>query len=296
MAAVLALLSSLTWGTGDFLGGTMARRLHPVAVMWGTQGLALVGFFVVALVSGQLGAPLAYAPWGIAAGLAGVLGLGCFYSALATGKMGVVAPIAACEVLVPVVAGFVAGESPRPVQMAGIGLIIVGIVLAAGPERGTVADPAHPARPADPLPGDPLPPGRVPAAALAAVAAVAFGTALLCLAHGSRHNIVMTLLTMRVVNVLVTTTLLLTVLRSVDRLARPDLGVTVAVAATDGGGNALYAVASTMGLLSLTTVLASLYPAVTALLAWKVHHERLRPIQVAGVVTTLAGVAAIAAG
>ena len=293
MAAALALLSSLSWGTGDFLGGTMARRLHPVAVMQAAQGIALGVFFLVALVGGQLTAPLGYLPWGIAAGFAGVLGLGCFYSALATGKMGVVAPIAACEVVVPVVAGFAAGESPHPVQIGGIVLIIVGIVLAAGPELGSVADPAH----AEPAGAAGLQaPGRVPAAALAAVAAVAFGTTLLCVAHGSRHNLVMTLLTMRVVNVLVTTSLLLTVLRGVARPGRRDLVPTAAVALTDGGGNALYAVATTMGLVSITTVLASLYPAVTALLAWKVHGERLRPVQLVGVVVTLAGVAAIAAG
>src|SRR5947209_8771085 len=123
MAAVLALLSSLSWGTGDFVGGTMARRIHPVAVMQASQAVALVAFFAVALVAGQLTAPLGYLPWGVVAGLAGVLGLGCFYSALATGKMGVVAPIAACEVLVPVVAGFASGESPRGVQIAGIGVV-----------------------------------------------------------------------------------------------------------------------------------------------------------------------------
>ena len=51
-----------------------------------------------------------------------------------------------------------------------------------------------------------------------------------------------------------------------------------------------------MSLISVTAVFASLYPAVTALLAWRFHHERLRRIQVVGVVATLLGVGLMAAG
>src|ERR1700712_3322132 len=111
MSALLALCSSVLWGTGDFLGGTLSRRVHPVAVVQATQGLAAVVLIIVAAASGGLSAPVGYIPWGIAAGLAGLVGLGCFYSALAAGTMGVVAPIAACGVIVPVVAGVIAGEA-----------------------------------------------------------------------------------------------------------------------------------------------------------------------------------------
>ncbi len=68
------------------------------------------------------------------------------------------------------------------------------------------------------------------------------------------------------------------------------------ISATDAGANGTFAVASTLGQVSVSAVLASLYPAVTALLAWRFHHEHLRRVQVAGVVATLGGVALIAGG
>jgi drug/metabolite transporter (DMT)-like permease len=44
---------------------------------------------------------------------------------------------------------------------------------------------------------------------------------------------------------------------------------------------------------SLTAVLASLYPVVTVLLAAAVLHERVAPMQRAGIVLTLTGVVLI---
>jgi drug/metabolite transporter (DMT)-like permease len=61
-------------------------------------------------------------------------------------------------------------------------------------------------------------------------------------------------------------------------------------------GNAAYGTAAQAGALSVVAVLASLYPAVVALLSWRLLGERLRPVQTAGVILVLAGVAAIATG
>jgi len=70
----------------------------------------------------------------------------------------------------------------------------------------------------------------------------------------------------------------------------------VAIATTDTTANACYGVATQSSLLSLAAVLGSLYPAMTSLLAWRFHHERLAPMQKIGVGLVLFGVAAIAAG
>jgi drug/metabolite transporter (DMT)-like permease len=77
---------------------------------------------------------------------------------------------------------------------------------------------------------------------------------------------------------------------------RRDLPLLAAVGAGDVGANALFAIASTRGLLSVVSVLSSLYPAVTVLLARIVHRERMSRLQDAGVVAALLGVALIAAG
>jgi len=60
--------------------------------------------------------------------------------------------------------------------------------------------------------------------------------------------------------------------------------------------NFLFVVAAGRGLLSVVGVLGSLYPAVTVVLARFVLHERLTRSQGAGVVITLTGVVALAAG
>jgi len=295
VSAVLALLSSLLWGAADFLGGTVSRRFHPLAVVGGSQAMGLLGLLVVAALVGELDSGLGYLPWGIAAGLVGLVALASFYTPLATGTMGVVAPVAALGVVVPVVVGIVAGESPSAGQLVGIVVAVAGVVLAAGPQASGVA--AHGVRNGSPGRRSRSPsPRRSPSPlVLAAVAAVGFGLVLVLVAGGSRHSAVMTLLAMRVSSVSTLAVLALR-LRTVGGLRRGQIGVLAAIGAGDTLANAAYAVATHSGLVSVTAVLASLYPAVTVLLAFGVHGERMRPVQNTGVVVTLAGVALIAAG
>src|SRR5262249_25117114 len=134
MPAVLALLSSVMWGAADFLGGTLARRAHAVAVVAASQSLSLVAVLPFALLTRAFAHPTRYLPWARAAGAVGMVSLIAFYAALATGTMGVVAPIAATGVVVPVVFGLVGGDRPRVLQLVGVLAAIAGVVLASGPE------------------------------------------------------------------------------------------------------------------------------------------------------------------
>jgi len=302
MGALLAMLSSLLWGTGDFLGGTLSRRAHPVAVIRASQGLAALGLVVIVLATGELGRTGAIG-WGVAGGIAGCVGLSAFYAALAAGTMGVVAPVAATGVVIPVAVGLARGESPTTWQLVGVVVTIVGIVLAAGPERARAATtaPGDGEALAGRAPGEPPREVRSPAAVrrsllLSGVAAVGFGTTFATVAEGGTTSVAMTLLSMRFTSTVITSTLLVTVLRRAPRPTRRDLPVIATIAVTDAGANGTFALAAGLGQVSISAVLASLYPAVTALLAWRIHHERLRPVQVAGVVATLAGVALLAAG
>lgn len=276
MAVLLSLLASLTWGTADFLGGTAARRLATTAVVAISQGAALVGLIVVAATVGAFTSDPGYVGWAVAAALAGLLGLTSFYSALATGTMGVVAPIAAVGVVVPVIVGLASGDHPTGWQGVGVGAAIVGVVLASGPELRSGRGGGRPLM-------------------LAGVAALGFGTVIVCVAHGARSSTVMTLLVMRSVSVLVLVTLAAAG-RAVVRAHAGDLPMLVAVGAGDVGANAMFAVASTRGQLSIVAVLSSLYPAVTVLLARVVHEERLKRIQALGVALAIAGVVMIASG
>lgn len=282
MPTLLALISSLLWGTADFMGGTVARRLDATRVVLESQAIALAGLGPLVLLLGPDATGRA-AVTGALAGTVGAVALNVFYRALALGTMGVVAPIAALGVAVPVVSGLVSGEEPRAMQLAGIAVAVVGVVLASGPE----------------LRGD----GRGGGAplVLALVSACGFGTVMALLADGSEGggvaDAVLVLFVMRATSVALLGLLVawrqgLSALRA-PRAHVPSLAV---IGAFDVGANGTFAVASQAGLVSVTAVLASLYPAVTAVLAWQRHGERLRPLQLGGVAAALAGVVLLSAG
>jgi drug/metabolite transporter (DMT)-like permease len=284
MGALLATLSSLLWGTGDFLGGTLSRKVHPVAVIRSAHGMAAVVVAFVVTATGEWGRTGAIG-WGVAAGLLGSTGLSLFYAALSRGTMGVVAPIAGTGVVVPVVVGLAQGDEPGVIALVGIVTTIVGVILVSGPERGSIEDPAH----------EPVERGPGPVV-LAMLAAVCFGSGQVLIAEGSDISVAMTIFSMRAATVIGASLLLATVLRSAARPTGGDRRTTAAVATTDTGAMATFSLATTMGALSISAVLASLYPAVTAVLAWRVHGERLRRVQLAGAALTLTGVALIALG
>lgn len=281
MAAALALLSSLLWGSADFLGGTVSRRHRAALVVGVSQAVGLVAVVVVAAAAGSFGDDTGYVPWAVLSGLAGVVGLVSFYAALAAGTMGVVSPIAALGVVVPVLVGVARGERPGALQVVGIVVAIAGVVLASGPELSGRAG-------ARPL-------------LLAGVAAVGFGLALLSIAEGSKSSTLMTLVTMRATSVtLLATALVVALARGVQRaelrLGRADLLLVALVGLGDVSANLTFGLASTRGLVSVVAVLGSLYPVVTVLLARVLHGERLGTAQTAGVAGALGGVALIAVG
>jgi drug/metabolite transporter (DMT)-like permease len=281
VAAILALASSVLWGSADFLGGTMARRVAPLAVVGGSQAVAFVLLVPFTILVGAWDDPTGYLPWAIAAGVVGFLALGAFYAALAVGTMGVVAPVAATGVVVPVAVGLLSGERPGAAAYVGIVVAVLGVVLASGPEVRAVEQ--HEAR------------GGWRALVLAGIAAVGFGLVLVLVAGGAESSVPMTLLVQRATSVVVVLGLVV-VLRRRGGLTRRDLPMLAAIGVLDVAANGTYALASTTGLLAVVAVLGSLYPVVTAALARIVHGERLQRVQLVGVVLALAGVALIAFG
>jgi GH43 family beta-xylosidase len=102
-AVVLGLVSGLSWGVADFLGGLASRRAAAFAVVALSQAAGLVVALVVAAVLRPDLPPPDKALLGAAAGLTGVIGLMAFYRAMAVGSMSVIAPVTALGAAVPVV-------------------------------------------------------------------------------------------------------------------------------------------------------------------------------------------------
>jgi len=270
--ALLALGSSVAWGTADFFGGLLSTRRPPIAVVGWSQGLAFLVISAVVVVQGDVSWQ-GWPAWALAAGLSGMVGLVSFYTALSTGTMGVVAPIAALGVVVPVALGVASGEQPSRWVWFGMVVAIIGVTLASGPElSGAVS-----ARPV----------------VLAVVAALCFGLALFFIDRGARESTLMTLWGMRATSVTVLLVVALCV-RSVGGVRPVEWPALLAVGCGDLLANALFAVASSRGQVSVAAVLGSLYPVVTAVLAWALVKERLRPIQVLGSAMAVAGAVVIA--
>ena len=275
MPVILALLSSLVWGLSDFLGGTLSKKRKAIAVIGGSQSFGLIFVSLLAI---------AFQTWtwnqsvwinGAIAGAMGLFGLVCFYTALATGQMGIVAPISSLSAVVPVTIGLVQGEQPSTMQLAGIVVALIGVILASGPELNGKVDP----RPV----------------LLALFAAVTFGFCVYFMARGARINPTMTVTAMRAVQVAIVIMLFLAI-RNLGGLVKRDIPMLATIGASDAGANVLYTFAASLGLLSVVSVLGSLYPIVTVLLAWWIHKERLMRVQYIGIAITFSGVALLALG
>jgi len=276
MASLLAIFSSILWGSADFFGGKLSKRYQALAVTAVSQAFGLLIGIIIILVSSSWIKPNlswdGYFLSGVCAGLLGFLGLIAFYTGLATGRMGVVAPISALSVLIPLTIAFINGEKPSSTQLLGMSIALTGAVFASGPElKGGLA---------------------VKPIVLAVIAAFGFGTAIAFIARGSASSAIMTMTTMRFATFIVAL-FLFARFRTTGGFKKKDLPVLVGIGAADFIANLLLGVATTKGLVSLAVVLGSLYPIVTALLAFKILHERLHKIQYVGIGFAIAGVAVI---
>ncbi len=271
MNALLALLASALWGTSDFGGGLISRRLHPSAAVLISQAIALAGLLVLLpFRSLQAGGYLLVAA---AAGVIATASLAAFYRAMATAPMSLVAPITAGGTCIPVLAGLARGDRLNVFQGIGVVVTLVGIVLAAGPEfRGGVA-------------------GHRQALGYAIGAGAGFGVAYTLLALAAGTDLYGTLLLQRTGGLLLLGPVVLRagILRGI-RLSPCDLAALAAIGICDIVANGAYALAASRGDLSVAAVLASLYPVVTALLARGILAERLRRVQSFGVIAALGGV------
>jgi len=279
MASLLALFSSLLWGTSDFYGGKLSKKHPALAVTGASQAIGLVIGVIIVLVSTSWIKPDlswdGYFLSGVMAGSLGFIGLVAFYSGLATGRMGVVAPISAMSVLIPITIAFINGEQPTSLQILGMSIALLGAVCASGPEiKGGLA---------------------VRPIILAVIAACGFGGAVTFIAKGSTTSAIMTMTTMRLTTFIVALFLFIR-FRSIGGLSKKDLPILILIGGADFAGNLLLGVATTKGLVSVAVVLGALYPIITALLAYKFLNEILHKIQYLGIAFAITGVAFISLG
>ncbi len=276
-AALLALGASLSWGVGDFFGGVKARALPSVLVLAASQPFGLAALGIAVAVRGR-GIPGDEVAWAALSAVLGTVGLFAFYRGMAAGAISVVAPIAAVAAGVPVIWGVaVSGDHVHGLQAIGFVAAVGGSVVASlelRPERRQVAA----------------------GVGWAVLAMLAFGAYYVPMHAASTHDWLWPAFLFRCTSVTIVVSLAL--VRGLrPRGLRAHWRGLVAIGVLDTGGNALFAAASSAhGLLSVVSVLASLYPVVTVLLARVYLGERVQRTQDAGVLVVLAGVVLISAG
>jgi drug/metabolite transporter (DMT)-like permease len=280
IGVVLALIAAVGYGAADFVGGLTARRVSPWAVALAGQLAGGVAMLACGLSLPQH-ARLADFAWGLMAGLGSAVGSGFLYRGLARGRMGVVAPVSGVgAALVPVFVGVALGERLGTLTWVGVLVALPGIyVVSGGVADGTgrswggIAD--------------------------GALAGLGFGLLFVALAQVPDSAGVLPLAASQVVGAVFT--LLAAGLLRQPWVPRDRTGRRAAAWGAVGGllgaaGTAAFLMAGHSADLAVTGVLASLYPAVTVLLAATVLREPFRLSQGLGLLTCGASVALVAMG
>ena len=270
----LSLLASIGWGFSDFGGGLTSRHAPVLGVLGGSQAASLlVGVPLLLLAHEPAMRPIDLG-LSIAGGILGSTGLVFLYRGLSTGRMSVVAPVAAVlTATIPVVFGFVTEGLPSLLALAGIGAAAVSVILVS--------------RPSDAASGRPS--GLVHALA----AGTLFGLFTVLVSGLDDALIISPLIVIRVTSIVMIATWV-ALRRPAWRVPRRLWPALLLVGLGDMAATALYLSSIAVGPLAIAAILSSLYPVVTTILAAVVLRERVTPAHAAGILAAVVAVALIA--
>jgi drug/metabolite transporter (DMT)-like permease len=278
LAVGLALIACLSWGISSFLAGTKSRVI-PVLTLLVFSSMAGLGMFLISV--GLRGVPLPRDPnllYAVLGGAVGVGGLYCLYRGLAEGAISIVVPISALCVLLPVFTGLALGEVLHPLQALGI-VIAIGGGVTVSLEKNAAANKKRFAA------------GILPALG----AAMGFGAFYVVMDLAGAVDPLWAAMVSRLSFLLFLLPVVLTK-RPCLKIKTTHLPAVFAIGILDGTAALAYTTATTKGLMSLVSVISSLYPAVSVILAALFLKEQLRGLQLIGVVLAILGVALISAG
>ena len=273
-ATIFALSSALGWGAGDFCGGLASQRSSVFAVLFVAQTVGGLLLTLLALLLWTGPPDLATLLPGAAAGLFGLAGLLFLYRGLSMGRMSLVAPLAALvAVILPILFSIFTEGPPTATQIVGFGLALFSIWLISFSGVRIQAEQQ--------------------ALLLALLAGSLFGLFFVLIGSVARDAVLWPVIAARwsAVVVLVAFCILRREALLPSRGRIPLMGL---AGMLDTAGNACFALAARAGRLDISVVLASLYPAVTVLLAFLLLKERLSLRQWTGVLFALTAIALIA--
>ncbi len=270
------LLTAASWGSSDFLGGTVSRRTTPLATVVPSQAVGLAIIVVILVIVREPLPPPAALAWALIAGCGGILALTTLYMALTTGAMGLVASTAALVGAgVPVIVGAILGDQLTPLDIAGIVLALVAIVLVTRPAEASVLS----------------------RRGLLLAIASGIGASCFYLAMGASEHAgggTWWPLAMSHISGLAVAIPLLARSGGLSWIPRNLVPTMLALGLTDVGGAAFFLLAVNQGSVGIAAVLGSQHPAATTILARLITKEHLGRSQIAGIVLALVAIALIA--
>jgi len=260
---LLAALSAVVWGVGDFSGGKATQTARALTVTVVSQLASLPVLAVCVAMMGGTGPTVAALGRGFLGGLVGLVGILLLYRGLSQGAMSVFAPISAVTTaLVPLTVGLAVDRTPSVPALIGAGTAVVAIGLVSRAPGGAA---------------------RVTPALMATALAcgVCFGLFFVVLGRSGAQVGLWPLVGVRAGSLSLG---LLAAARGRVSLVLPRTARRWAVVAgtTDILANALYLLAATRGPLAIVAPIGALYPVSTVLLALGVDRERVAPTQLAG--------------
>lgn len=265
----------MTWGAADFSGGMATKK---ASALWVVLLSQLVGFVFLTLLASISLEPLPNVTvLGIAslAGIFGQAGLIALYRGLASGRMGIVAPLSAMlGALIPVIFGALLEGTPTRYQIVGFSLVLLAIWLISRSEARWTINPSE--------------------LGFSIIAGICFGLYFLLIDQVSSQAIFWPLAYARLASVLLAALVVL-IFRPRPMPGFRLLPLLALIGMLDSTGNLFFAMATRLGRLDVAVILSSLYPAVTVLLAYWLLHERLSNRQWFGVVLAIVAVAVISA-
>ena len=268
LAVIYGLASAVAWGAGDFSGGFATRHDSAFTVTIISQAVGMIILVITAMVVPVSLPPSIILVYAAVAGAAGAFGLVLFYSGLARGRMGIVAPISAVVTAVlPVMVGIWLEGLPSWVQLTGFGIAFGAVWLLSRSQGVFNVTPVE--------------------LGLSVGAGVCFGLFFIFIGLASDIAIIVPLIMAKLVGI----TLLLIVARLLKKGGIPavrHLPIICLAGIFDVSGNSFYALAARTGRLDIAAVLSSLYPASTVLLAWLILKETMRRQQWLGLAAALA--------
>jgi len=273
LSILFGLLSALTWGAGDFAGGIVSRRagIYRAAFYGEATGLIFL-VIMLAVVRESLPAWPVWV-WSATAGAIGSVGLLFLFRALVEGQMSVAAPVSALMAAVlPVIASSFTEGLPGLTKYLGFALALVAIWLISQGDGHQKELHLH------------LADLRLPL-----FSGVCFGAYFILMHQGSHSATIWPMMAARSSGAFVLFFFALAQhqLHWPDRHSAPLVFLN---AAGDIAGNTFFILSGQVGRLDVASVLGSLYPGTTVLLAGLILHERLNRSQWLGILATLGAI------